>query len=392
MSRSHPLCCLFLITGFSLLTMVARAGSLFGDLDFSIGGRIKLDAIYSDRSVSKGPLGRGDLAFAPGSIPVTGDTKDSFHFDLRQSRLWATGHLPLYNSDLAAYVEVDFLDVDRNAKGQAGLTNKHRVRHVYATYSGFTIGKTYTAFLNVPAFPEINDLNGPVGILNVRQYLLRYTVTLDRGSFMLSLEEPDTRLTSITGKSIAADDTDWVPDIIARLDLAGDRGGNLSLAAMAREIRNNGRVTGPMIDSQWGSAFSVAGRIYTIGEDNIRFSAAYGNVLGRYLSYNAFDDAIMASNGRVDLIEMAGAYIAYQHWWNTRIRSSFVVGYAQADNDLPGTPPNPDKRFYSTHLNLIWSPTLDSSVGAEWLHGYRELEDGSDGDLDRLQVTFIYKF
>lgn len=392
MSRSHPLCCLLLITGLSLLTIVARAGSIFEDLDFSIGGRIKLDAIYSDRSVSKGPLGRGDLAFAPGSIPVTGDTKDSFHFDLRQSRLWATGHVPLYNRDLAAYAEVDFLDVDRNAKGRAGLTNKPRFRHAYASYSGFTIGKTYTAFLNVPAFPEINDLNGPVGILNVRQYLLRYTRTLDRGSFMLSLEEPDSRLTSITGKSISSDDADWVPDIIARLDLTGDRGGNLSLAAMAREIRNDGRVSGPMIDSQWGAAFSVAGRIYTTGEDNIRFSATYGNVLGRYLSYNAFDDASMESNGRIDLIDMAGAYIAYQHWWNMRIRSSFVVGYAQADNDLSGTTANPDKRFYSTHLNLIWSPTLDSSVGAEWLHGYRELEDGNDGDLDRLQVTFIYKF
>ena len=392
MQRSNPLCCLFLITGLSLLTIVARAGTIFEDLDFSIGGRIKLDAIYSDRSVSKGPLGRSDLAFSPGSIPVTGDTKDAFHFDLRQSRLWATGHLPLYNRDLAAYTEVDFLDVNRNSKGQAELTNKPRFRHAYATYSGFTIGKTYTAFLNVAAFPEINDLNGPVGILNIRQYLLRYTGQFERGSIMLSLEEPDSRLTSITGKSVSADDTDWVPDIIVRLDLTGDRGGNLSVATMAREIRNDGQVSGPMTDSQWGAAFSIAGRIYIIGEDNIRFSAAYGNVLGRYLSYNAFDDAILESNGRIDLIEMAGAYIAYQHWWNTKFRSSLVAGYAQAENDLSGTPANPDQRFYSTHLNLIWSPTLDGSLGVEWIHGYRKLENGSDGDLNRLQATFIYKF
>lgn len=391
MQRSRSLCCLFLVTTLTFLTMVARAGSFFEDLDFSIGGRIKLDAIYSDRSVSKGTLSRSDLAFSPGSIPVTGNTKDSFHFDLRQSRLWATGHLPLYKRDLAAYAEVDFLDVDRNAKGQAELTNRPRFRHAYATYTGFTIGKTYTAFLNVPAFPEINDLNGPVGILNVRQYLLRYTGTFDRGSFMLSLEEPDSRLTSITGKSVGADDPDWVPDIITRLDLAGDWG-NWSVAAMAREIRNDGHISGTMSDSQWGAAVSIAGRIYTSGEDNVRFSAAYGNVLGRYLSYNAFDDAIMESNGRIHLIDMAGAYIAYQHWWNMQFRSSLVIGYAQADNDLSGTPANPDKRFYSTHLNLVWSPTLDSSLGVEWLHGYRELEDGSDGGVNRLQATFIYKF
>ena len=370
----------------------AWAGNFFDNIDLSFGGRIKLDAIYSDRGVSKGPLSRSELAFAPGSISVTGNTKETRHFDLRQSRLWATGHLPLFNHDLAAYVEADFLDVDRNSKGQAELTYLPRFRHAYGSYAGFTFGKTYTAFLNVPAFPEINDLNGPVGILNVRQYLLRYTRKFDRCSFMLSLEEPDTRLTSTSGKSISADDTDWIPDIIARLDFTGDRGGNLTVAAMAREIRNDGRVTGSMTDSQWGAAFSVAGRVYTIGEDNIRFSAAYGNVLGRYLSYNAFDDAILESNGRIDLIDIAGAYIAYQHWWNTQFRSSLVAGFAQADNDLSGTPANPDKRFYSTHLNLIWSPTLDSSLGVEWLHGYRELENGNDGDLNRLQATFIYKF
>ena len=370
----------------------AWAGNFFDNIDLSFGGRIKLDAIYSDRGVSKGPLSRSELAFAPGSISVTGNTKETRHFDLRQSRLWATGHLPLFNHDLAAYVEADFLDVDRNSKGQAELTYLPRFRHAYGSYAGFTFGKTYTAFLNVPAFPEINDLNGPVGILNVRQYLLRYTRKYDKYSFMLSLEEPDSRLTSTTGKSISVDDTDWTPDIIARLDFTGDRGGNLSLAAMAREIRNNGRVPGPLTDSQWGAAFTVSGRVYTTGEDNIRFSAEYGNVLGRYMSYNAFDDAILETSGKIDLIDIAGAYLAYQHWWNMQLRSSLVIGFAQANNDLSGTTANPDRRFYSAHLNLIWSPTLDSSLGVEWLHGYRELENSDDGELNRLQATFIYKF
>lgn len=392
MQRIFPLRCLFIIVLLWQVATGARAGSFFDNIDFSIGGRIKLDAIYSDRGVGKGPLSRGELAFSPGSIPVSGDTKDASHFDLRQSRLWATAHLPIFNRDLAAYAEVDFLDVDRNSKGQAELTNQHRFRHAYGTYAGFTFGKTYTAFLNVPAFPEINDLNGPVGILNVRQYLLRYTRKFDKCSFMLSLEEPDSRLTSTTGKSISVDDTDWIPDIIARLDFTSDRGGNLSVAAMAREIRNDRRVPGPLTDSQWGAAFSVAGRVYTVGEDNIRFSAEYGNVLGRYLSYNAFDDGILETGGEIDLINIAGAYIAYQHWWNMQLRSSLVIGFAQADNNLTGTTANPDRRFYSSHLNLIWSPTLDSSLGVEWLHGYRELENGDDGGLNRLQATFIYKF
>ena len=47
---------------------------------------------------------------------------------------------------------------------------------------------------------------------------------------------------------------------------------------------------------------------------------------------------------------------------------------------------------YSTHLNLIWSSSLNSLVGMEWLHAYRELLDGSDGEIDRIQITSSYKF
>jgi hypothetical protein len=391
MQRSCPVCYLFFIAGLLSLTTVVRAESIFGQLDFTIGGRVKLDAVYNDQSVSKGTLSRSDLAFSPGSIPVTGSNTDSFNFNLRESRLWATSHLPLYNRDLAAYAEIDFFPIDRNDKGQAELSNKPRLRHAYATYAGFTAGRTYTAFLNVSAYPEVNDGNGPVGILNVRQELLRYSKSFAWGNALLSLEEPDSKLTTTTGKTVAADDADWVPDIITRLEFSGDWG-NWSVATMAREIRNDGLVSGTRADSQWGAALSIAGRIYTTGQDNFRLSAAYGNVLGRYLSFNAFDDGVMNSNGQIDLTEIFGTYIAYQHWWNMQLRSSVTVGYAQAEHNLSVAPDTVDRRFYSTHLNLIWSPTLNSSVGAEWLHGYRELEDGSDGNLNRLQLTLIYKF
>ena len=51
-----------------------------------------------------------------------------------------------------------------------------------------------------------------------------------------------------------------------------------------------------------------------------------------------------------------------------------------------------NRESFSTHLNLIWSPTLNSSIGLEWLHGYRELEDGRSGDLNRIQFTSTYQF
>jgi hypothetical protein len=373
------------------ITIFVHAGTVIGKPEFTVGGRVKLDAVYTDRSAGNGKLSPSDLAFSPASIPLSGNNPDEFHFNLRESRLWATAHLPLFNRDLAAYAEIDFYSIDRNGQGRTELTNKPRLRHAYASYGGFTIGKTYTAFLNVPAYPETNDINGPVAILNVRQELLRYKKSFDWGNMTLSLEEPDSKLTTTTGTSVHADDADWIPDIITRLDFSSDWG-DWSVSAMAREIRSKGLVPAALSDSEWGVAFSIAGRVYTTGQDNVRFSVSGGNILGRYLSYNAFDDAVMDSNGQIDLTEIFGAYIAYQHWWTTKLRSTVVAGYAQAYHDLSVAPDTVDKRYYSTHLNLIWSPILNTSIGAEWLHGYRMLEDESSGNLNRLQFTFIYKF
>ena len=376
--------------GILSYTTGIHAETVIGEPDFSIGGRVKLDAIYNDHTPGNGRLSRSDLSYAPSSVSLSGNNTGAIQLNPRESRLWATGHLPLYNRDLSAYVEIDFNPTELNDSGRSVLSNKPRLRHAYATYGGLTIGRTYTTFLNVSAYPEANDGNGPVSILNVRQDLLRYKKSFDWASFTLSLEESKSTLLTSAGSSTRTDGSDWIPDIITRLDFNNERG-DWSVSAMARDIRSDGLVPGNT-DSQWGAAASIAGRIYTIGQDNIRFSLAGGNVLGRYLSYNAFKDAVLTTSGQINLTEIIGTYVSYQHWWTRTVRSSLTVGYAQAFHDLSVVTVNVDKRYYSTHLNLIWSPTLNSSIGAEWLHGYREQESGSSGNLDRVQLTFIYKF
>lgn len=380
-----------LLLALAMSCPVVQAEGTFENLKFSVGGRIKLDGIYNDRSVGRNKLNRSDLTFVPGSIPLTGNDSEDLDFNFRDTRLWATAYLPVFEHELSGYAEIDFSPIDRTDAGQPRLTSKPRLRHAYATFAGFTAGKTYTAFLNVSAYPETNDVNGPLGILNVRQELLRYSRTFDWGNAMLSVEEPDSTLTTTDGSSVPVDDADFIPDIIAKLEFINDYG-NWSVAALTRGIRSDGVVPGGKDDTQWGAAVSVAGRLYINASDNLRFSASYGNVLGRYLSFNAFDDGVVADNGRINLTEMFGGYLAYQHWWTDQLRSSLVAGYARADHDLSVAPDSVDKQFYSTHLNLIWSPVLNTSLGIEWLHTFRELEDGRDGNIDRLQLTAIYKF
>jgi hypothetical protein len=182
-----------------------------------------------------------------------------------------------------------------------------------------------------------------------------------------------------------------VPDVIGKIKFS-DIWGNMSVAGMFREINADNRMMTGINDRQWGAAFSVAGRIYLPKQDNLRFALSYGNVLGRHMSFNAFDDATINSAGKISLTEIMSSYLAYQHWWTSTLRSSLIVGAAYADQDTSIAPSSVDKLFASSHVNLLWSPTLEMTLGLEWLHGYRKLENGQDGNIDRLQFSAVYKF
>lgn len=358
----------------------------------NVGGRVKFDAVYNSRSTggSSGSNG-GDLSFLPGAIPLTGyGEDDQLSFDARETRLWLKGYSPSDYGEMAGYIEIDFSSSTSASNEKVSNSFVPRLRHAYGTLGGFTLGQTFTTFLNVSAYPETNDLNGPVSIMNIRQPLIRYQYHGDWGNLFIAMESPETTLTTTAGSRIAPDD-DRLPDLIGKVEFNGDWG-NWSLAGMAREIRSDGAVAAGVADSAWGGAVSASGRIRLTGQDNLRFNLVYGNGLGRYLSYNAFDDGIIDRNGHISLNRVTGGYIAYQHWWTDTLRSTAIAGFAHADYTATLAPGSANENIYSTNLNLIWNPGLNTSIGLEWLHGHRELEDGRSGHLDRIQLTSMYKF
>jgi hypothetical protein len=359
-------------------------------INLSVSGRIKLDTLYNFDSVGGVRTSKSDLAFSPGSIPITNQGKNELNANLRESRLWATLNLPLGAQKLSTYVEFDLFNSRRDSLGRSHVGNDPRLRHLYFTYNNLTVGKTYTTFSNLIAYPEINDGNGPVGSLILRQELIRYSKELSWGKILLAIEKPESTFTSTTGSSFQVND-DQTPDFVGKVEFSKNWG-TWSLAAMVRELNADGKITTGINDTEWGGAASVSGRILFPIQDNLRFTFSYGNALGRYMSFNAFDDAIMDNNGRINLTEIISGYMAYQHWWTDTLRSSFVISSAYANQDTSKVPSTVDKFFASSNINLMWSPTLHSSIGFEWLHGYRELENGSDGKIDRLQFSAIYKF
>ena len=380
---------LFLIT----ITFIFYTGVVSADHnvtpDLSLGGRIKFDTIYNFESVGGNKTSKSDLAFSPRSIPIA-SSDDDLDLNLRESRLWATLRLPLFNKTLSGYVEFDFFDTEKDRTGLFHVTSDPRLRHAYGEYNGFTFGKTYSTFVNLSAYPEINDANGPLGVLNIRQELIRYENSTEWGKLYFSVEKPESTFTTFSGSSIQTGE-DHTPDFAGKIEFRS-LWGNWSVSGLIREIRANNKILPGTDDSEWGGAVNIAGRLFLYKQDNLRFSATYGNALGRYMSFNAFDDATINTNGKIDLNDIVSAYTAYQHWWTSNLRSSFIAGIGYADQDSNIVPGTVNKLFASTFVNLFWNPTEDMTLGLEWLHGYRKLENGQDADLDRLQFSVVYKF
>jgi hypothetical protein len=368
----------------SVTTLQAEQG-----VTLESGGRIKLDLIHNDTAVSGTHLAKADLAFTPGSIPVV-DNHNSSEVNFRESRLWGMLRLPLWQRELAAYTEIDFFDIRQDNFGPSRVSNSPRLRHAYMSYGPLTLGMTYTTFVNQSAYPEINDANGPVGTLSIRQDIIRYQHDFPWGHIQFAIEEPLTKLTDNAGWKYHRND-ETVPDLVSKLTWEGT-GGNLTFAFMARKIGTDVAWTYGNANAHWGGAVSVAGSWYTVDRDNLRFTLSWGNALGRYVSFGTFNDGVIDARGRIELTELLSGFVSYQHWWSRTLRSNAVIGFAYLDTATGIMPATASETMASSQLNLIWSPMLNLSVGIEWLTGYRQQVDGRSGNLNRIQLSSIYKF
>ncbi len=359
------------------------------EASFAIGGRVKLDMVGNSVSVGgTGGQNRSDVGFLPSAIPLNDETEDhQLSGNARDSRIWINASTPTKTSELGAYIELDFGSFDNSGTERISNSHNPRMRHAYASYNGLTVGQTTSTFDNLAAFPELNDSGGPVGVLNVRQPLIRYSTQSQRLRWSVAAEQPETTVTTSTGQRLTFDD-DQIPDLVGRVDLTAGWG-ELSLAALLREIRVDDTFT----DEAGAYGFSVSGRWYVKDADNLRFALNYGEGIGRYVSYNAFNDAVLTPDNELETIPVWSGFLAYQRWWNTQWRSNIALGYARAalheDDYTTGLV---DERFMSSHLNLLWSPIPDATFGIEWLHGRRELMNGTTARLNRLQFTSLYKF
>ena len=358
---------------------------------FNYGGYVKVNGIFTD--TSDGLTAENNITnsiLVPGAIGTGDGSNDEgveFDSDAFTSRFHFGTETQTDYGKVKTFIELDFLSGGGN-EAVSNSTNP-RIRHAfinwdYAPDQSLLVGQTWSTFFNVSSLPDSVDFIGPTsGAIFNRQQQIRWTKKLGGGSsFQLAAENPSTSLSGIGGDI----DDSSIPDLVARYN--GKSGGHsYSLAVVGRDIAIDSGLTD---DSAYGLAANFSGKYAFSNKDAIKYSIAYGN-LGRYIALSAFGDGGIDSSGDVDLTTVLGGFVAYQHHWNKTLRSTIQYAYATADLG-DGVASTNTETVQNFNLSLVYNPVPKLDFGGALIFADRELENGDDGDLTRLQFTAKYSF
>lgn len=364
-------------------------GFRVGKTTVSYAGYVKLDAI--SQRFSGGDVGTNSIVrdfLIPGAIPVGGEGSGfDTDFSARQSRfILKTATDVGAAHTLNSQIELDFMVT---GGGDERISNSYvpRLRQAFIAYDNWLFGQTWSTFQNVGALPDSLDFIGTTpGTVFARQPMIRYT----KGGLQIALEQPETTVTSPMGSRVLAGD-DTIPDIVARYNLAGDWGG-LSAAGIVRNLRITDNDFGTGTDSAFGYGLSLSGKIKLGERNDLRFMGTAGDGLGRYIGLNIVNDSALDASGNLDPIFTYSGFAALRHAWSDQLRSSVAASYFKADNPVLLTTDQVTDESWNALANIIWSPVDPIDLGVELMYAERTLEDGSSGNMQRVQFSTRYNF
>lgn len=374
-----------MLTVAGALSAPAMAASVsFGDTEVTLGGYIKLDVIASSYSDGAVPTGASRDFYVPHTIPTSsggGNGQSTVDMHAKETRVWLKSNRDIDGLKVATHLEFDF--ISGITGGNELVTNAYNpaLRRAFIKVGKYTIGQEWTTFQNLVALPEGADfVTWPTdGTVFGRHPMIRYS----SGGFDIALEDPETSvLDPVFGNAL--NDQNTVPDLVGRYTF-GDSDAKYSVAAVLRQLRVDGRGT------DTGAGISFAGKIAVGEKDDIKFTVTTGDGIGRYAGVGAVRDAQIDANGDLAAIGVTNGFVAYRHWWNDQWRSTVALSGLKADFDTApaGTT---HKSSQTVSANLMFSPVKQVTTTVELRHGKRELENGDEGSLNRLQFSVKYSY
>ena len=322
-------------------------------------------------------------------IPQENSMNSNFSVKQSQIRLSIKQTDSEGNSDLSAYVEVDFL-------GSNGTTAP-RFRQGYLKWKNLLVGQTWSNFSDFDFFPNIIDFVGPNGSMLIRTIQVRYSIPISKKEVLsLSLEDPNT-----TNIFLREGNTNWTKKSIIPIMTAVYRYGNAKdyvkvggiLSPISYEIKNEA-LQQASNKTVLGYGGMISARLYSNEVDNIRVQSSYGK---GYSSYNTvlggekYDAVPDLQNNRLETLKLFNILGAYEHWWASQWSSTVYYSYSElGKKDF--IPENMIQNFQNLGVNLIYHPYKKLKFGTEGSYGNLSNFGRQKAEAFRLQFSSVLSF
>lgn len=354
---------------------------------FTFGGYAKLDLVLS-RFGNGLPAISSPIRdmYLPGAIPAGEVLKEyDTQIHAKESRFNFEVKSELLDRPVRGFIELDFL---LSMAGDQRVSNSYnpRLRHFFFQWGNLTFGQTWTTFMTPEAIPDgIIFLPGSEGLVFIRQAQVRYKLQ----NWEFALENPETTLTPLGEGSMYEVTSGGVPDVIIKYTSRGDFG-TIGVAGIYRLLLYEDE--GVKRHSASGYGISVSGALNTGDRDHVQFMMTYGSGMGRYLGFAFTTAAVVDQSNELQPINSINGIISLTHYWSDKWRSTMHAAFFIADDNSDLTSGTANRYCWSGSISLLYAPHPKLLFGVQALHANRQLENGTNGELGRIQFSAKYTF
>ncbi|MBB2151522.1 DcaP family trimeric outer membrane transporter [Pedobacter gandavensis] len=340
-----------------------------------IGGFIQTDAIH-DFHNNNSPLG-----FLSSGITIPNDKKSNTTYSVAASRFNLSGQIPIEGKALRTVLEFDLF----NSSFSPNL------RMAYAEYGKVLVGMYWSNFMDVDAYPNTLDYNGPNSMTSGRQVQFRLTLPVSKTTdVVLALEDPVSFLTLPDESGFQA--LKQVPDITGSIQYSKN-GSHLRFSSVLHPIVYEN--TAQKRKSKIGYGISASGVLQQPGnKDNFVFQATYGKGISKYINDigpDNYDGVYNPVTDNLEVLAVWGLSASYDHWWADKFSSTAGWGYLNLENKGVSVNQNFKSSNYGI-FNLIYYPNSFIKGGVEYLYGTRKNLNGDSANNSRIQLTMQFRF